>query len=145
MQIQPETGTPVAQGNYVVAKRHRDIVYTSGMTPRFQGALVRTGTVTCDDDLNDYKEAVELATSNALKAAGSVLGPGERLSEVLTMTVFIAASQDFREHSRLADFASNFLLAKLGEEAVGTRAAVGVSSLPGGSMVEIQMTVIVSL
>lgn len=36
--------------NYWLAKRHRDIVYT-GMTPRLDGALARTGTVRCDDDL----------------------------------------------------------------------------------------------
>lgn len=77
--------------------------------------------------LNDYKGAVELAASNALRAAGSLLMPGERISEVITMTVFVAASQDFRDHSRVADFASDLIMLKLGGEAVGARAAVGVS------------------
>ncbi|MBP2239039.1 enamine deaminase RidA (YjgF/YER057c/UK114 family) [Sinorhizobium kostiense] len=127
-------------GNYVLAKRHHDVVFTSGMTPRANGILTHTGTFTNDVDLEDCKEAVELAASNAMAAARRLLNGKERIDSILAMTVFVSASGDFNQHSRIADHASNYLFRELGERGIGVRAAVGVASLPGGAIVEIQIT-----
>ncbi|AYG64165.1 RidA family protein (plasmid) [Rhizobium sp. CB3171] len=135
--------TPIANGNYLIAKRHRDLVFTSGMTPRSKGVIVHVGTVDSEDAIDDYKDAVELAASNALAAARTVLTEGEQIAGVLTLTVFIAANPGFKKHSQIADFASDHLLEEIGPGAIGTRAAVGVTSLPGGAVVEIQMTAVI--
>ncbi|MCV9999499.1 RidA family protein [Pararhizobium sp. YC-54] len=132
-----------ANGNYVLAKRHRDLVFTSGMTPREEGRLIHTGTFTKDLRPEDSKEAVELAVSNALAAARRAIGADERVGSILTMTVFVSSTGDFNQHSRVADHASNWLARELGPDGIGTRAAVGVSSLPGGALIEIQMTAII--
>ncbi|AYG70861.1 MULTISPECIES: RidA family protein [unclassified Rhizobium] len=136
--------TLIANGNYVLAKRHRDMVFTSGMTPRREGRLIHTGTFTNDQRAEDSKDAVELAVSNAIAAARRLLRDGEMISSVLTMTVFVSATDDFNQHSRVADHASNWLCRELGPDGIGTRAAVGVASLPGGALVEIQLTAIVA-
>lgn len=135
--------TQVANGNYVLAKRHRDLVFTSGMTPREEGCLIHTGTFTKDYRPDDFKEAVELAASNALAAARRLISADERVGSVLTMTVFVSSTSDFNQHSQVADHASNWLPLELGPNGVGSRAAVGVSSLPGGALVEIQLTAII--
>lgn len=119
MEAKQGADIPAAQGNYRVPKRHRDIVYPSGMTPRLNGALTRTGRVTCEHDLADYREAVELAASNALKAASSLLAPGELLREVLTMTVFVATSHEFQNHSRVADSPLTLSCRNLGKRLLG--------------------------
>ena len=135
----PPHGVPVPQGNYVPARRSGKLIVTAGMTPRIDGRLVYFGPIRNDAAVEGYREAVVLACSNALTAAQNLLQTGEELDAILAMTVFIAAEPEFTDHSRLANFASAFLLQELGQAGVCTRAAVGVASLPGGAPVEIQI------
>ncbi|GAB1477716.1 RidA family protein [Paracoccaceae bacterium] len=134
---------PVPQGDYVPARRLGGVIYTSGMTPRRDGVLIQQGMVSAGVPLDVYREAVELACNNALAAARGVLEPGEALAGVLSLTVYIAAEPGFQAHSRLADFASALCRRLLGEAGIGTRAAVGVATLPGNAPVEIQLVAFV--
>jgi enamine deaminase RidA (YjgF/YER057c/UK114 family) len=80
-----------------------------------------------------------VACSNALAAAEALLAEGESLSVILSLTVYIAAEPGFTAHSKLADFASAFLESRLGRRGIGSRAAVGVATLPGNAPVEVQL------
>ena len=130
---------PVPQGDYIPAKRHGGLIFTSGMTPRRNGELVFTGPVRGDAPVEDYRDAVVLACANALAAARGLLGEGERIAAILSLTVYIAAEPSFTAHSKLADFASQYLRSELGSDGIGSRAAVGVATLPGNAPVEIQI------
>ena len=134
---------PIPQGKYSPAVRHGDIVYTSGMTPRKNGVLILAEKVKTIEPIDRYKEALEQAAENVLNAVISVLTEKEQIVQLLNMTVFIAAEDDFTAHSKLADYASEYLYSKLGSIAIGSRAAIGVCSLPGGAPVEIQITALV--
>ncbi|MET2829818.1 RidA family protein [Mesorhizobium shangrilense] len=136
--------SPVPQGQYLPASRFGDLIFTSGMTPRLNGELRFTGPVRAADPVENWREAVRLAARNALAAAQHRLAPGERIASVQSLTVFIAAEPGFTLHSRLADFASAFLCEELGEAGIGSRAAVGVATLPGNAPVEIQLIATVS-
>jgi enamine deaminase RidA (YjgF/YER057c/UK114 family) len=130
---------PPPQGLYLAATRHGGLIFTAGMTPRLDGVLQSSGPVAADADPARYRDAVVLAARNALSAASARLAPGEHLSAILSLTVYVAAEPGFTAHSRLADFASEFLRAELGEHGVGSRAAVGVLTLPGNAPVEVQL------
>jgi enamine deaminase RidA (YjgF/YER057c/UK114 family) len=130
---------PPPQGRYVAATRHRDMIFTAGMTPRRDGELIPKGRVISSRPLSDYRQAVELATANALVAARNLLQRNERLAAVLSVTIFIAAEPDFQSHSKFADMASDYLRDELGDLAIGARAAVGVCSLPSAAPVEVQV------
>ncbi|MCC7053228.1 MAG: RidA family protein [Gemmatimonadaceae bacterium] len=130
---------PVPQGRYVPAVRHVDVVYTSGMTPRRGGVLMFTGPIAAGDALEQHRDAVRLATQNALVAAQGCVGDGERIAVVLQLTVFLAAESGFTSHSKVADFASEVLVEELGPACIGSRAAIGVSSLPAGAPVEVTL------
>lgn len=132
-------GQPVPQGAYVAARRHGGLIFTSGMTPRDKGILMAEGPVRAHMPLETYEAALVMAAGNALRAAQSLLQDGESITAILSMTVFIAAEPDFTSHSKLADFASHWLAERLGPESIGTRAAVGVATLPGNAPVEIQL------
>jgi enamine deaminase RidA (YjgF/YER057c/UK114 family) len=136
-------GQPVPQGDYIPAKRHGGLIFTSGMTPRRNGELMFIGPVRCDAPIEDYRDAVVLACGNALAAARGLLGEGERIAAILSLTVYIAAEPGFTAHSRLADFASQHLRSELGSEGGGSRAAVGVATLPGNAPVEIQLIAVI--
>jgi enamine deaminase RidA (YjgF/YER057c/UK114 family) len=130
---------PVPQGDYIPAKRHGGLIFTSGMTPRRNGKLMFTGPVRADVAVEDYRDAVVLACANALAAARGMLGEGEHIAAILSLTVYFAAEPGFIAHSKLADFASQHLRSELGPEGIGSRAAVGVATLPGNAPVEIQL------
>lgn len=132
-------GQPVPQGDYVPARRHGGLIFTSGMTPRRNGELLFAGPVRANAAVEDHREAVVLACANALAAARGLLGAGERIAAILSMTVYVAAEPGFTAHSRLADFASAHLRSELGEGGIGSRAAIGVATLPGNAPVEIQI------
>lgn len=136
--------SPAPQGLYLPALRFGDLIFTAGMTPRQDGTLLFTGPVRAGEPVENWREAVVLAASNALTAARSRLSAGERIAAVPSLTVFVAAEAGFTLHSRLADFASAFLREELGEAGIGSRAAVGVATLPGNAPVEIQLVVAVS-
>lgn len=139
MNVFLNPGTPTPQGHYVVARRRGDLVFTAGMTPRRAGALIIEGPVRSSEPLEQYRAALILACSNALDAARSLALPGESVREIMSMTVFIAGDREFRAHSQLADYASEYLYQQLGENGVCARAAVGVTTLPSGSPIEIQL------
>lgn len=134
-----DTNKVIPQGQYVPATRNGNMIFTSGMTPRRQGVLIQTGHVTINTPLETYREAVELACSNALTAARSALDEGEQIKAILNMTVYVAAEAGYTDHSKLADIASAFLRSELGARGIGTRAAIGVATLPGNAPVEIQL------
>ena len=133
------THRPTTQGDYVLAARDGNLIFTSGMTPRREGVLTLSGAVRADVPLETYRDAVVLACGNALAAARSVLKGDERIRAVLSLTVYVAAEPGFTAHTRLADFASAFLRSELGADGIGSRAAIGVATLPGDAPVEIQL------
>lgn len=127
---------PPPQGLYVPAKRHGDLIFVSGMTPRRDGRLVYSGKVHSETELDSLRAATELATHNVLLAAGSQLATGEALAGTLSLTVYVNADPSYTAHSRVADFASAYLANQFGGE-VPSRAAIGVASLPAGAPIEV--------
>lgn len=132
---------PLSQGHYSIASRLGETIFTAGMTPRNNGVLSMQGRVSAQRPIEDYRQPVELAVGNALRAAASQLREGEMISRVLNMVVYVAAEDGYQAHSRIADFASDHLFSVLGDSGIGCRTAVGVHSLPGGAPVEISLVV----
>lgn len=134
-----EKVNPIPQGKYVVATRFENLIFTAGMTPRKNGILLLTGKIKSNIPLEEYREAVYQATSNALIAAQSKLCEGEDILQILSLSVFVNAENDYSLHSKIADYASEYLCNELGESGIAARVAIGLGSLPGDAPVEIQL------
>lgn len=134
--------TPKPQGLYRPAKRSGNLIFTAGLTPRKDGVLILTGQVDPEKPLEYYREAARQAAGNALAAASSVLEEGKSLSEILSMTVMVNAPAGYTLHTRIADFASEYLVEVLGERGIGCRTAIGASSLPGDAPLEINLVAV---
>ena len=134
-----EKVAPIPQGKYVPATRFGSLIFTAGMTPRKNGVLILSGKVTAEQPLESYRDAVCQATSNALIAAQNQLAPREKIKQVLFLNVYVNAAPNFQAHSKLADFATEYLGTELGDAGFAARAALGLGSLPGEAPVEIQM------
>lgn len=135
---------PVPQGKYVPATRGGSLIFTAGMTPRKNGVLIFSGKVKNSEHIETYREAVIQAASNALAAARNMLKEGECIDKILSLTVYVNAEEKFTSHSKLADFASEFLFQEIGKAGIGSRTAIGVFSLPGNAPVEVQMVLLAS-
>lgn len=130
---------PIPQGKYLPAVRHADLIYTSGMTPRKAGILVYSGKIRASDPIESHRDAVNLATMNALVAAQACLKEGEKISVILQLNIFLNTDPEFTAHPKIADYASEILIEYLGPDCIGSRAAVGVATLPSDAPVEITL------
>lgn len=131
---------PRPQGHYRPAVSTDTLVMSAGMTPRVHGKLAHVGKVGREVTLEEARVAAGIAVSNAVAAIAELLGSPEEIGRALRMTVFVNAADDFRDHSTVADGASTRLDELLGERGAVVRSAVGVSSLPGGACVEVELT-----
>lgn len=130
---------PIPQGKYVPATRNGNLIITAGMTPRDNGQLIKTGKVLCDEPVEIYRDAVRQAAKNTLTAAKNTLAEGERIAQIMAVTVYVNAEEGYTKHAKLADFASEYYCEMLGTAGIGARASIGVASLPGNAPCEISI------
>lgn len=130
---------PIPQGKYVPATRYGSLIFTAGMTPRNNGVLIKEGKIKLTDELEDYRGAVRQAAENTLTAARNKMEEGEAIAQILSITVYVNAEEGFTKHAKIGDFASEYFCENLGTAGIGSRAAVGVLSLPGNAPVEVSI------
>lgn len=130
---------PIPQGKYIPANRFENLIFTAGMTPRNNGVLVKTGKIAINDPIEEYRDCVRQAAKNALTAARNKLEEGEYIARILLITVYVNAEEGYTTQAKIADHASEYFCEELGEAGIGSRAAVGVASLPGNAPVEISI------
>jgi len=136
----PGVVPPVAA--YIPAKRHGDLVYTSGQLPMVQGSLPTTGKVGEAEGLvspADAKTYARQCALNALAAAASLVGGVDNLTSVLKITGFVASVPAFTGQPGVINGASEFLGEVFGEAGAHARSAVGVPVLPLDSPVEVEV------
>ncbi|KZE43010.1 RidA family protein [Microbacterium sp. T32] len=136
----PGVVPPVAA--YIPAKRHGDLVYTSGQLPMVKGALPATGKVGEGEGLvspADAKTYARQSALNALAAAASLVGGVDNITGVLKITGFVASVPEFTGQPGVINGASEFLGEVFGEAGAHARSAVGVPVLPLDSPVEVEV------
>ncbi|AMS42745.1 RidA family protein [Aminobacter sp. NyZ550] len=132
----PEAAAPAA--NYVPFMGSGNLVFTAGQLPLKDGKLTVTGLLGRDVDVAGGKEAAKQCAVNILAQAKAALGDLEKIRRIVKISVFVASSSDFTEQHLVANGASDFLVAALGDRGKHARSAVGVASLPLNAAVEIE-------
>jgi enamine deaminase RidA (YjgF/YER057c/UK114 family) len=136
--ILPRVAAPV--GSYLPAKQVGEFVLTSGQLPLIDGQLTAAGKVPEDVSLLDAQEAAKTSAINALAASASVFaGDIDRLVGIVRVAVFVNSSPGFTDQAKVANGASDFLVALFGDSGRHVRAAVGVSELPLNAAVELEL------
>src|SRR5215468_2392098 len=130
---------PAPFGAYVPAVRTGNLLFLSGMLATSGHAATVVGTVGKDLDVTAGRGAAFAAALNALALIRKQLGSLDRVSRVVRLGVYIAASPEFTEHPKVADAASELLRDVFGEKTVSSRLVFGVASLPLGSPVELEV------
>src|SRR4051812_4637232 len=133
----PDAPTPF--GAYVPAVRTGNLLFLSGMLATSGHAATAVGVVGKDLDVSAGRAAAYTAGLNALALAKKHLGSLDRVSRVVRLGVYVAATPQFTDHPRVADAASELLRDVFGDEAMSSRLVIGVASLPLGSPVELEV------
>lgn len=115
---------------------------TSGQLPRdHDGALVHPGTLGIDVTVEQGAEAARWCALNALSVLRAELGGFDRVTRVLTVLGFVACVTGFDRQAAVVDGASGLLTDVFGTAGRHSRSAIGVSALPRGGAVEIEVEV----
>ena len=121
---------------------HGSRARTSGQLPRnHEGALVNPGVLGDDLTVDQGAEAARWCALNALSVLHSELGGLDRIERVLTVLGFVACAPRFAEQPAVVDGASRLLGEVFGDAGRHSRSAIGVSALPRGGAVEIEVEV----
>ena len=135
----PSVPAPLAA--YVPAVRTGNYVYTSGQLPFINGELIAIGQVHAEVDLDTAVLCARQCALNALAAVKSVITTLDDIEQIVKVVGFVSAPHDFAHHPRVINGASELLGEIFGEAGKHARSAVGVSSLPMGAPVELEMVV----
>ena len=136
----PQPAAPVAA--YVPVVISGGMAYVSGQVSMKDGQLIkgRLGENMTPDEGIAAAQACGLMIVAQLKAALGDLG---RVEKIVKLGAFVSSTTDFIDQPRIANGASELMVALFGEAGRHARSAVGVPVLPLGVAVEIDAIVAV--
>lgn len=130
---------PKPGANFLPAKRVGNLLYVSGQVPVLDGVDQYVGKLGRDVSIEDGQAAARLCAVNLLvQVDRAVEGDLGRLAGCVRLGGFVNATEDFTEHPKVINGASDLVVAVLGDSGRHTRAAVGCISLPRNVAVELE-------
>jgi enamine deaminase RidA (YjgF/YER057c/UK114 family) len=129
---------PDPAGSYVPVVVSGNLGFVAGQIPaegnhiKFRGKVV---------SIETGQQAARLCTINALAQLRSSLGSLDRVKQVIKLTGFVNCDPSFADHPKVINGASDLLVQLFGEKGKHARVAVGVSSLPLDSAVEVDLII----
>ncbi len=139
----PEVGAPI--GNYVHAKRTGNLLYLSGKGPPdgADGKMPR-GKLGAGMSIEEgYRHARQVGLVLIAAIRDALGGDLDRVEDIVKVLGMVNATPDFEDHPKVVNGCSDLFVEVFGDRGHHTRSAVGMSSLPGGIPVEIELIVAV--
>jgi enamine deaminase RidA (YjgF/YER057c/UK114 family) len=130
---------PQPIGAYVPILQSGNLIFVSGQIPLTSGKLPEKhkGKVSSQVSINESQAASKQCTINALEHLNNYLGNLEKISKFVKVTGYVNSDPSFKDHPKVINGASDFLLEIFGEKGRHARVAIGVNSLPLDSVVEL--------
>lgn len=137
--ILPEVSLPAA--NYVPCTISGNTLFVSGQLPMRDGKPQFIGKVGREFSIEQGQECAQLCTLNIMAHVSKILGGDlARVARLIRLGVFVNAVDSFTDHPKVANGASDLMVALMGDAGKHARFAVGVSGLPFGVAVEVDAT-----
>ena len=134
----PAAAAPVAA--YVPVVIAGGLAYVSGQVSFVDGVLVK-GRLGDDVSLEQGIAAAQGCGLMILAQLKAALGSLDRVERVVKLGAFVNCTADFTDQPKVANGASELMVAVFGEAGKHARAAVGAPSLPLGVAVEVDAIV----
>ena len=116
------------------------LLHISGQLP-FRDGQVMTGR--CGEDVDEAfgAAAAERCGVMLLAQIKAALGSLDRVERIVKLGVFVASDEHFTDQPKVANGASELMVAVFGDAGRHARSAVGVTVLPLGAAVEVDAIV----
>ena len=135
----PQAAAPVAA--YVPVVEAGGVLHVSGQLPFMNGELV-TGRLGENVSLEQGQAAAQACGLMILAQVRAALGGSlDRVERIVKLGAFISSTADFTDQPKVANGASELMVALLGEAGKHARSAVGVPVLPLGAAVEVDAVI----
>ena len=136
----PEAAAPVAA--YVPAVEAGGLLHVSGQLP-FEDGKLMTGRLGEDRDLAFGVAAARRCALMLVAQIDKALGGLDRVERIVKLGVFVNSAAGFTDQPKVANGASELMVALFGDSGRHARSAVGVPVLPLGAAVEVDAIVAV--
>ena len=137
----PRVGSPL--GNYVHARRAGNLLYLSGKGPENADGTMPRGKLGAGVSIDEgYRQARQIGLV-LIAAIKDELGDLDRVEGIVKVLGMVNAAPDFADHPKVVNGCSDLFVEVFGEAGRHARSAVGMSSLPAGIPVEIEVIVAV--
>jgi len=133
-----------AFGQYLPAVHHGEQLWVGGHFGMHPDGSISVGRCGGGVSVAEGRDAARSAALNLLATVRHILGSLDLVVRVTQVLGTVNATPDFTEHTAVIDAASDVFVEAFGDAGRHTRLAVGVSSLPGNLVLEIQANLIVS-
>ncbi len=139
----PPLGPPL--GNYVHAKRIGNLLYLSGKGPQHDDGTMPRGRLGGGMSVEQgYRHARQVGLVLLAALSQALGGDLDRVTDIVKVLGMVNAAPEFTEHPAVVNGCSDLFVEVFGERGRHARSAVGMSSLPGGIPVEIEVIVAVA-
>lgn len=138
----PKASAPAA--NYVSVVQHGDLLHVAGQIPFDASGELIKGTLGAGCGIEQGVEAARRCALGVIAQVGAALdGDFDRVERFVKLGVFVASTPDFFDQPKVANGASDLVVALFGERGKHARSAVGTAALPLGVAVEVDAIVAV--
>ncbi len=143
--VLPAANTPA--GNYVPTVQVGTLLFVSGqvalgpdgpITGQLSAADHVSGDIPAESAMARARGAARACGLSLVTQVKAALGDLDRVVRVVKLTGFVNSAADFTQQPLVVNGASDLMVEIFGEAGRHARAAVGVSSLPAGVMVEVE-------
>ncbi len=134
-----EISAPLA--NYVNSVRVGNLIFMAGKGPKGADGETITGKLGQELDVEQGYAAAESIGVQQLSVLKSELGNLNKVKRIVKVTGMVNAVPEFKDHSKVINGYSDFMVEVFGDRGKHARAAVGMGSLPNNMAVEIEMVV----
>lgn len=138
--VLPQPAAPVA--SYVPAVEANGLLHISGQLPFLDGQLM-TGRLGEDRDIAFGEQAARMCGLMLIAQMKAALGSLDRVARIVKLGAFVSSTAGFTDQPKVANGASDLMVAAFGDAGKHARSAVGVPVLPLGAAVEIDAIVAV--
>ncbi len=136
----PEIGAPL--GNYVHAKRAGNLLFLSGKGPPDVDGRMPRGKLGAGMSIEEgYRHARGVGLVLIAVMREALDGDLDRVEDIVKVLGMVNAAPDFADHPKVVNGCSDLFVEVFGDRGRHARSAVGMSSLPGGIPVEIEVIV----
>ncbi len=127
--------------NYKPYILRQNLIFISGQLALTENGVENAGKIKEKYDINLLKNSIEIATSNLLWNLNDCIEDIDNdVSKLSCCNIkgYFNCDEDFKDHPSLLNLSSDIIVEVLGENGHHSRTAIGVSSLPLNSPVEIE-------